>query len=104
MQAVVQTFHVDRRHMDELVAALDEAAERFSLGFGGLICLERDGLRQEVTVIVMWEDVAMEAFAREVAEAHRHIAATTDLGVLSRTHQVRRYVPGVDLGALLAGP
>ena len=97
LQAMVQTFHVDRAHMPELQAGLDEAVARFALSphFGGLLCLEKDGLRQQVTVVVLWDPEAMEVFAPQADEAHRQIAASSDLGVTTQTQRVVRFVPGV---------
>ena len=97
LEAVVQTFHVDKAHMPELAAGLDEAVERFTLSphFGGLLCLEKEGLRQQVTVVVLWDPDTMELFSPQVDEAHREIAASTDLGVTTQSHRVVRFVPGV---------
>ncbi len=96
MQAVVQTFHIDQEHIGELAEGLDTALTRFrqSTNFGGLLCLERDGRRQQVTVIVLWRANALDELAPEVAEAHRHIAVATDFGVTSETYRVVRFAPG----------
>ena len=106
MQALVQTFHLDRDHLADLTAGLDEALDRFTRdpNFGGLLCLERPGgVRTQMTVIVLWRGAAIDDFAREADEAHRLIAATTDLGVSSLYHRVVRFVPGVSeiMAALL---
>ena len=97
MQALVQTFHIDRAQLADVTEGLDEALERFSQNpnFGGLLCLGRDGgLREQVTVVVFWSEDAIDQFAPEVEDAHEHIAATTDLGVSSVYHRVLRFVPG----------
>lgn len=107
MEAVVQSFHMDADHMTELAAGLDEAVERFSRSadFGGLICLERNEIRRQVTVIVLWAAEAMDAIDREVGDAHRRIASLTDFGVTTQTHRVVRFVPGaIDLTTLLQSP
>lgn len=97
MQALVQIFHIDRDHLADLTAGLDEALERFAQepNFGGLLCLERSGgIRAQMTVVVLWKSSAMDEFAPEADRAHRLIASTTDLGVSSQFHRVVRFVPG----------
>jgi hypothetical protein len=96
MQAVVQTFHVDREHLRELKDGVREAVERLarSPDFGGLLCLERGGLREQIIVVVLWRADAMDDIAAEVEDAHRRIAASTDLGVTTQRHRVVRLVAG----------
>ena len=107
MQALVQTFHIDHGALAALSVRVDEAVGRFSQNpsFGGLLCLEKEGgSRTQVTVVVVWRADALDEFAPEVDEAHRLIAATTDLGVTSRFHRVVRFEPGpAGLGAFLTG-
>ena len=62
--------------------------------FGGLLCLEQDGVRTLTTVIILWSADAMGELLPEVEEAHRHIATATDLGVTTRSHAVICGVPG----------
>jgi hypothetical protein len=106
VQALVQTFHIDRDHLADLAAGLDAATERFTQdpNFGGLLCLERTGgVRVQMTVVVLWRGAGSDDFIREAEQAHRLIAATTDLGVSSHYHRVVRFVPGVSelMAALL---
>jgi hypothetical protein len=86
------TFHVDKSEMSTLLAALDVAMERFTTyaGFGGFLCLEHDGARQQVTVISLWNAEQMDPAATE--EARELIRVATDLGVTNRTDKVLRFV------------
>jgi hypothetical protein len=86
------TFHVDKDQMSTLLAALDVAMERFATyaGFGGFLCLEHDGARQQVTVISLWNAEQMDPAATE--EARELIRVATDLGVTNRTDKVLRFV------------
>jgi len=90
------TFHVNRDKMPTLLEALDEATDRFAStpGFGGFLCLEHDGARQQVTVISLWDTEKMDAVATE--EARKLIRRATDLGVISRTDKVLRFVAQPD--------
>jgi hypothetical protein len=90
--ARVMTFHVDKSQMPTLLAALDLAVERFTTypGFGGFLCLEHDGARQQVTVISLWNTEQMDPAATE--EARELIRVATDLGVTNRTDNVLRFV------------
>ena len=97
MQALVQTFHIDQEHLADVTAGVDEALERFRKdpNFGGLLCLERKGgVRAQITVVVLWRASGIHDFVDEADEAHRLIAATTDLGVSSQYHRVVRFVSG----------
>jgi len=90
----VLTFHVDRQHLPELLEALDVAVERFAgcPGFGGLLCLEHDGVRQQVMVISLWDADGLASTATEAEAARRHLAEATDLGVTSLQYEVLRHV------------
>ena len=99
------TFHVDKDHMPMFLEALDEATDRFVTypGFGGFLCLEHDGARQQVTVISLWDAEKMDTTATE--EARHLIRRATDLGVISRTDNVLRFISqqAVDSVPALAG-
>ena len=51
--ARVLTFHIDPGSEEELVQALDEEAAKLAQcpGFGGLLCLNQDGHREQIVVI-----------------------------------------------------
>ena len=97
MSARVLTFHVDRSARHEIARALDAAEERLALSpsFRGLLCLEEDGPRPRVTVISLWDTRALDETAAEHAEAKRHFADTTGLGVTSRVEGVVRAFSGL---------
>jgi len=103
-KARILTFHIDPHEHDELTAELAVAAERLARcpGFGGLICLEHNGTRQQITVITLWDEAGMAATAGEHELARQRIAATTDLGVTSRTDSVVSFVPGQLRGQAIA--
>ena len=94
--ARVLTFHIDPETRPELDAALAEATRHLAEcpGFGGLLCLAHDGTRQQIVVITLWDGEGMAATAAEHERTRQHIAATTDLGVTSRTDSVVMLVPG----------
>ncbi len=106
LYAVVQTFHVDQENMSALCTGVDQAIDGFADNpdFGGLLCLEQDGHRQLVTVIVMWRASALDAFRPEVERAHDQIAATSDFGVTTQTQRVVRFVAGATNVSAALGP
>ena len=95
-KARVLTFHVDMQDMPGVIDALDGAAERLFRvpTFSGLLCLESEGLRHQVTVITLWGAEGLEATEEETEVARRTIAASTDLGVMNEVQTVIRYIPG----------
>jgi len=88
--ARVLTFHIDDAAEDDLVEALDEEAARLSQchGFGGLLCLKQRGVRDHIMVITLWDDEGLAATQLDHERSKKHIASTTDLGVMSQTHEV----------------
>ncbi|MGA2520772.1 MAG: hypothetical protein ABSG81_08145 [Acidimicrobiales bacterium] len=96
IRARALTFHIDGDELAELTAALDDVAEQYvdHPDFRGLLCMEHDSVRSEIVVITLWEGQGLEN-TQAVSEAgRRRIAATTDLGVISKCYDVLRIVPG----------
>jgi hypothetical protein len=95
-RARVLSFHVDDDELFGLTEAIDAVAEEFASlpEFRGLLCLERDGTRDEIVVVTLWDADGLDA-TEAVSEAGRkRIAATTDLGVCSKRYEVLRSVSG----------
>ena len=92
MRARVMTFHVDPDDMPAVMQALDAARERFEHddSFKGMLCLEEDGLRNQLVIVTLWEGAGLDASADEAEEAKTRIASATDTGVTSRTYDVLR--------------
>lgn len=94
--ARVLTFHIDADELPGLTQALDGVAEMFAhhTDFRGLVCLEHDGSRSEILVITFWDGTGLEDTQVDSESARQRIAATTDLGVSSRSYDVLRMVSG----------
>jgi len=103
--ARVLTFHVEADHMPTVIEALQGALDRWRdhSGFRGLLCLEHDGLREEVMIIALWDASCLAETARQAEEARELIADATDAGVASRAYEVLGFVPGVAGAAGSAG-
>ncbi len=95
-QARVLTFHVDDDGMPGLADALDGVAELFSRNpeFRGLVCLDHDAARHEIIVMTLWDGDGLKKTQGDSEAGRRRIAATTDLGVSSRSYEVLRLFPG----------
>jgi hypothetical protein len=95
-RARVLAFHMDDKDRPGLVDALDGVAEMFAhrSDFRGLACLEQDGARNEVLVITFWDGAGLEDTQADSEVARQRIAATTDLGVSSKSYEVLRLVAG----------
>ena len=90
------TFHVDNDGIAGLSDALDGVAEIFSRNpeFRGLVCLDYDGPRHEIMVMTLWDGDGLENTQGDSEQGRQRIAATTDLGVSSRSYDVLRLIPG----------
>ena len=93
-KARVLTFHVDDDELPELTKAVDAVADEYSLveGFQGLLCLKREGIRNEMIVVTLWDGDGLEATDARSEVNRRRIAATTDLGVCTRRYEVLRQI------------
>lgn len=79
-----------------LIRALDGVAEMFAnqSDFRGLVCLEQAGSRNEVMVMTFWDGTGLDDTQADSEVARQRIAATTDLGVSSKSYDVLRLVTG----------
>jgi hypothetical protein len=98
-RARVLTFHVDDDELFGLTEAIDAVTEEFASlpDFRGLLCLERDGARDEVIVVTLWDGDGLDATEAVSEAGRRRIAATTDLGVCSKRYEVLRLVSGLTM-------
>ena len=95
-RARVLSFHMDDHDRPGLVKAVEGVAEMFAhrSDFRGLVCLEQDGVRNEVLVITFWDGTGLDDTQADAELARQRIAATTDLGVSSKSYDVLRMVTG----------
>jgi hypothetical protein len=93
-KARVLTFHVDDDELPELTKAVDAVADEYSMieEFRGLLCLKREGIRNEMIVVTLWDGDGLEATNAQSETNRRRIAATTDLGVCTRRYEVLRQI------------
>jgi len=96
LHARVLTFHADANSMPQVVAALDASLRGYARepGFKGLLCLERDGLRDQVMIITLWDAHGAQATAHKAEDVRELIAAAADMGVTSRAFEVLGFIPG----------
>jgi hypothetical protein len=89
-------LHVEREHMQLLIRAIDTSLVRFrhSPGFKGLLCLEHDGLRDQVMIITLWDESGLAATAQDAEDARTAIAEATNTGVTSRVFRVLGHFQG----------
>jgi len=94
--ARVLTFHVDDEHLPLVRDALDVAMVRWREqgGFQGLLCMEHDGLREQVMLITLWDTRGLATTAHQAEEARELISDATDAGVSSCTYEILGFVPG----------
>ena len=92
VHARVMTFHVDSDRVHDMEAAMDSALARFERHpeFLGLVCLERGEDRHEIVAITLWGGRGLEDTERDAERTRKGIAATTDLGVTTKTYNVFR--------------
>ena len=94
----VLTFHIESSRVHEVLDALDHVRERFEKNpdFRGLICLEGQGERHQVTVLTLWDGRGLEIMRDEDEDARQQISDTCDFGVRSEELTVLRYFRGDD--------
>jgi len=92
IQARVITFHVDPERLEDMKTAMDKALARFKRypEFRGLLCLERGENRHEIVAITLWADSGLKHTERDAERTRKTIAATTDLGVSTKSYNVFR--------------
>jgi hypothetical protein len=104
-RARVLSFHIDEADLPGLTKALDGVSEMFAHheDFRGLVCLEHEGPRNEIVVMTFWDGTGLDDTQADSEVARQRIAATTDLGVSSKSYVVLRMVSGPAwLASLLA--
>ena len=94
----VSTFHVEQDHMPSVIEALNHSLEELdhSPGYKGLLCLEHDGIRNQMIIITLWETADGVATADGAEDALALISDATDTGVTSRTYEVLALIPCPD--------
>jgi hypothetical protein len=90
VHARVITFHVDSERVEEMKDSMNKALMRFQRhpDFRGLVCLERGEDRHEVVAITLWAGSGLEETEHDAERTRKRIAATTDLGVSTKTYNV----------------
>ena len=90
VHARVITFHVDSERVEEMKDSMNKALMRFQRhpDFRGLVCLERGEDRHEVVAITLWAGSGLEDTENDAERTRKRIAATTDLGVSTKTYNV----------------
>lgn len=98
LYARVSTFHVEQRHMPSVIEALNVSLEKLndSPGYKGLLCLEHDGVRNQVLIITLWDAGGLASSAQEDGDTMALISDVTDSGVSSRAYEVLGFVPSRD--------
>jgi heme-degrading monooxygenase HmoA len=98
LYARVSTFHVEQGYMPSVIKALDNSLEKLnhSPGYKGLLCLEHDGVRNQVLIITLWDAVGFASSAQEAGDAMALLSDVTDSGVSSRAYEVLGFVPSHD--------
>jgi hypothetical protein len=98
LYARVSTFHVEQQHMPSVIEALDASLGTLnhSAGYKGLLCLEHEGVRNQLLIITLWDEVGLASSAQEAGDAMALISDVTNSGVSSRTYEVLGLIPGPD--------
>jgi len=96
--ARVSTFHIEQDHMPLVIEALNTSLARLnhSSGYKGLLCLEHDGVRNQIMIITLWDAVGLAATAQQVEDALSLVSDASDTGVTSRTYEVLGFIPSPD--------
>lgn len=102
VHARVMTFHVDTNRVQDMESAMDSALARFQRHpkFLGLVCLERGEDRHEIVAITLWGGTGLEDTERDAERTRKGIAATTDLGVTTKTYNVFRLATKPGMGSM----
>ena len=98
LYARVSTFHVEQRHLPSVIESLNVSLEKLNVspGYKGLLCLEHDGVRNQVLIITLWDAEGLASSAKEDGDAMALISDVTDSGVSSRAYEVLGFVPSRD--------
>jgi hypothetical protein len=84
--------------MPSVIDSLNLSREKLnhSSGYKGLLCLEHDGVRNQVLIITLWDADGLASSAQEDGDAMALISDVTDSGVSSRAYEVPGFVPSRD--------
>lgn len=98
LYARVSTLHVEQDHMPSVIEALNHSFAKLdhSPGYKGLLCLQHDGVRNQMIIITLWESADAAATAHRAEEALAMISDATDTGVASRAYEVLAFIPCPD--------
>lgn len=98
LYARVSTFHVEQDHMPQVIEALNTSLAKLnhSPGYKGLLCLELDGVRNQIVIITLWNAVGLALSTQEAEDAMALISDVSDSGVSSRAYEVLGFIPGPD--------
>jgi hypothetical protein len=98
LYARVATLHVEHEHMPSAIEALNASLAKLdqSPGYKGLLCLEHDGIRNQILVITLWDAVGLASSAQVAGDAMALISAVTRSGVSNQAYEVLGFVPGPD--------
>jgi hypothetical protein len=95
LYARVLTFHVEQGHMTSVIVALNASLAKLnhSPGYKGLLCLEHDGVRNQILIITLWDLEGLASSAQEAEEAMALISDVSDSGVSIRAYEVLGFIP-----------
>jgi heme-degrading monooxygenase HmoA len=98
LYARVLTFHVEQDHMSSVIVALNSSLAKLndSPGYKGLLCLEHDGVRNQILIITLWDSEGLASSAQEAQEAMALISDVSDSGVSIRAYEVLGLIPSPD--------
>jgi hypothetical protein len=98
LYARVLTFHVEQDHMSSVIVALNASLAKLnhSPGYKGLLCLEHDGVRNQLLIITLWDSEGLALSAQEAQEAMASISDVSDSGVSTREYEVLGFIPSPD--------
>lgn len=84
--------------MPSVIEALNHSLAKLdhSPGYKGLLCLEHDGVRNQMIIITLWETADTAATAHRAEDALALVSDATDTGVTSRAYEVLALIPCPD--------
>jgi hypothetical protein len=98
LYARVATLHVEQEHMPSAIEALNASLATLnqSPGYKGLLCLEHDGIRNQILIITLWDTEGLASSAQVAGDAMALISDVTHSGVSNQAYQVLGFVPSPD--------
>jgi hypothetical protein len=84
--------------MTSAIEALNASVARLnqSPGYKGLLCLEHDGVRNQILIITLWDAVGLASSAQAAGDAMALISDVTHSGVSNQAYEVLGFVPSPD--------